>query len=276
MRNNGQLHKNVEIYIAVHKKCDLPLLAGYIPIEVGAALHDEHLGFLTDDTGLNISSKNKNFCELTACYWIWKNSQADIVGLVHYRRFLSKYRINMSQKYFLTDNQAKELLKNHDIILPEIIYWKNYSVEEAYDHGSGLKKDLDTIKVIISDRFPEYTDTYNKVLSGHKGSYCNVIICSKNTYDLYCSWLFDILFEAERRIDISGYSASEARIFGYLSEILLNVWVEYNNLKIYYMPLVRISERIGCKRKLLSLVEKFPLCRPMIRSCLIYKFNKEL
>lgn len=267
---------SVEIYIAVHKKCTLPLLDGYVPLEVGAALRDKDLGFLTDHTGLNISLKNKNYCELTACYWIWKHSKANIVGLVHYRRFLSKYRINVSQKYFLSVNKAKKILKNHDIILPEVIYWKNYNVAEAYDHGSGFKKDLDTIKDIITRHYPEYTDTYNKILSGHKGSYCNVMVCPKNIYDLYCTWLFDILFEAEKRIDIRNYTESEARIWGYLSEILLNVWVEHNNLKIYHMPLVRIGERVSRKRKLLSLVEKIPFSRPVIRYCMIYKFNKDL
>ncbi|MFT9317077.1 DUF4422 domain-containing protein, partial [Liquorilactobacillus sp.] len=53
----------------------------------------------------------------------------------------------------------------------------------------------------------------------------------------YCTWLFDILFESEKKIDISGYDTQEARVFGYLAEILINVWVFKNNIKIKYLPI---------------------------------------
>ena len=86
--------KNIKIYIAAHKKTELPQKDGYIPLQVGAALHDD-LGYLKDDVGDNISSKNPNFCELTGLYYIWKNEKADIVGLSHYRRFFLKIHLEL-------------------------------------------------------------------------------------------------------------------------------------------------------------------------------------
>jgi hypothetical protein len=40
--------------------------------------------------------------------------------------------------------------------------------------------------------------------------------------------MFDVLDKVESRIDISNYSVQEARVFGYLSERLFNVWLESN------------------------------------------------
>lgn len=77
----------MKIFVATHKEYDkFPSLDIYEPIQVGAAV-GEHLGYLADDSGDNISLKNKFFCELTAHYWVWKNSNEDVVGVVHYRRY---------------------------------------------------------------------------------------------------------------------------------------------------------------------------------------------
>jgi hypothetical protein len=56
-----------------------------------------------------------------------------------------------------------------------------------------------------------------------------MFIMRKDILDRYCTWLFDVLFELEKRVDVSGYSASEARVFGYISEWLLDVWLDRNN-----------------------------------------------
>ena len=81
--------KKIEIYIAIHKKAKVLERECYIPLHVGAE-GKEDLGFTRDNTGDNISCKNLNYCELTGLYWIWKHSKADIVGLVHYRRYFVK------------------------------------------------------------------------------------------------------------------------------------------------------------------------------------------
>lgn len=47
------------------------------------------LPYIGDDTGDNITQKNKNYCELTAMYWIWKYDSSKIVGLCHYRRYFT-------------------------------------------------------------------------------------------------------------------------------------------------------------------------------------------
>ena len=45
------------ILIAAHKPFDPPALEGYLPVQVGAALAAQDLGFQRDDEGENISEK---------------------------------------------------------------------------------------------------------------------------------------------------------------------------------------------------------------------------
>ena len=40
--------------------------------------------WVTDNTGDNISKKNKSYCELSTQYWAWKNIDADYYGFCHY------------------------------------------------------------------------------------------------------------------------------------------------------------------------------------------------
>ena len=75
------------ILVCAHKKDRCLSHEPYLPIQVGKAISTVDLGFTSDDTGDNISDKNRSFCELTAHYWAWKNlGEADYVGLSHYRR----------------------------------------------------------------------------------------------------------------------------------------------------------------------------------------------
>ena len=81
-------------------------------IQVGAALTERRICELTDDVGEQISGRNRQFCELTALYWIWKNARQEIVGLEHYRRhFLLGER-------WLSDMREREI----DVILPTPLY----------------------------------------------------------------------------------------------------------------------------------------------------------
>lgn len=87
------MNDKIQIYQVVHRNYkNLPVLDGYVPLFVGAWNKDNiPCNYLRDDFGDNISYKNNAYCELTGLYWIWKNVNADIVGLVHYRRYFGNY-----------------------------------------------------------------------------------------------------------------------------------------------------------------------------------------
>lgn len=242
--------------VVTHKKVTIQKNIGYQPIIVGDADFDIE-NAVRDNSGINISEKNKNYCELTAHYWFWKNwnKPYDYIGLVHYRRYLSTRRFSKNSRYYVSEINIDSLLRNKDVILPEP-YKLNRTVEEFYYiDGQGRKKDFDKVRSIIKEIYPEYMKAFNEHVKGNVGSYCNMFYMKHDDFLNYSKWLFDILFKLETIIDLSGYTLSEARIYGYLSEILLNVWVKFNQKKVRYLPMAETEK--GKKSYCLSKIQYY-------------------
>lgn len=234
----------IKIAIATHKKYEMPKDGMYLPIQSGAILNNEKLGYTPDDTEDNISEKNKNYSELTALYWMWKNEKSDYKGLAHYRRHFSKKK-NVSMfstgrfEEVLDENTLRNKLKNYDIVLPTPRRYYIESVESHYNH-THYEQDLLVTKQIIKDMYPEYSDAYENVLKRNYAHMFNMFIMKSDYFDSYCEWLFSILFELEQRLDISEYSPFHARVYGRVSEILLDVWLtkkqfEYTEVPVMFM-----------------------------------------
>ena len=191
--------------------------------------------YTQDNTGNNISLKNPYFCELTGLYWAWKNLEAENIGLVHYRRyFTNKKKIpkeeNEKFKIVLTQNETEELLKKTDIILPKK---RKYYIENLYSHYEHTMyiEPLDETRRIIEEKCPEYLSEFDKLHKRTSAHMFNMFIMKKEILDEYCTWLFDILFELEKRTDASKYDSFHARFYGRISELLLDVWVNKNKIK---------------------------------------------
>lgn len=82
-----------------------------------------------------------------------------------------------------------------------------------------------------------------------------MFVMKKELFDEYCAWLFDILFELEKRIDISRYDAYQARVFGFLGERLFNVWLEKKKLKIKEIEVVNL-EPVDWVKKIIEFVKR--------------------
>lgn len=230
----------MKIYVAMHKKIDLGFKSDlYEPLLVGS-YNKKDKDILRDDKGENISSKNENYCELTGVYWIWKNSKEDIVGLCHYRRFLSKRFFSSKSKYYLTEEEINELFnKGYNMILPKKhLYLK--SIQNSLNIAPNVA-DMEVVKDSIKKLYPEYMEAYDKYMNGNSSYLCNVMITKKEIFDEYSEWLFKILYDVEENMDKETYihDSYRKRMFGFLSERLLNVWIIYNknkfNIKGYYL-----------------------------------------
>ena len=216
---------DIRMYIMTHKEYAKPEGRMFHFLHVGRAIGRE-LGYEGDDTGDNISSKNKNYCELTGLYWVWKNVKCDVVGTCHYRRYF------IENEDYLSEERIAEILRKYDIIVPESEYGENGSIYNHYASRHNAK-DLDVCRDVISRLCPEYLPDFDACMSCSLLSIANMLIAPKAIYDEYCSWLFGILFEAEKYIDINSYDEYQARVMGFLSERLFRVWLMHSHYRIY-------------------------------------------
>lgn len=266
MPKDGKL----KIFISAHKPTEYVQNNIFTLVQVGASLpgRDRLPGAQQDNTGKNISDKNQRFCELTAHYWAWKNQKADYYGFFHYRRYLSfnedikskpdiwgniienNIDEDFTERHHLTSDSIEKLVEKYDIILPskkDITLMPNMgkNMKDQYI-GSGFlhENDLETMMEVLEEKYPDYLPYAKKYLNGHKTYLNNMFIMKKDIFFDYSEWLFDILFECDKRIDFSNYSTEAIRTPGHLAERLLNIYISYqldkNHYKIKELPTVAI------------------------------------
>lgn len=209
--------------IAAHKSAPLPSDSFYLPVHVGHALNAVDLGYQADDDGENISAQNRSYCELTAIYWAWKNLDADVLGLSHYRRYFRGELPGPNGSRVLSEPEAARLLTQHDIVLARP---RNYVIETIDSHyrNGHHGEDLDVLRAVLEGRSPEFLAAFDEVFSGRKLSLYNMFLMKRDLFDEYASWLFPILDDVAARIDNDSRTAYQQRTIGYLGERLLNVW----------------------------------------------------
>jgi len=228
---------DVKLFVCCHKPFPVPEHPLLVPIQVGAALTESGIpGALRDDVGENISAKNRSYCELTAQYWAWKNATADYFGFFHYRRYLypdtaekRPYRIDGAPTENLLDRLNFDilpgLLTHYDLILPkgEDMYLpaREHYAWAPYHHG----KDLTLAEEIVRELSPTYSEPLANYLAQSVCYFGNIFIMPAGLFDRYCSWLFPILAEFDRRVHLTGYGPQELRVDGYLAERLLGGFV---------------------------------------------------
>lgn len=245
----------IQIAVAAHKPYPMPDDPLYLPIQAGRALHDP-LEFPGDNTGDNISGKNDSFCELTVLYWAWKNLQADAIGLCHYRRYFAGHPFGAKWDRILTGGQAVRLMADAEVLLPKP---RNYFIETNYSqyahahHGA----DLDAARAVLAELYPAYLPAFDTVMARTWGHRFNMLLMRRETLDRYCTWLFDILFRLEREIDLSAYSSYDRRVFGFLAERLLDVWLETEQPKYRELPVVHMEGQNWPKKIAAFLGRKF-------------------
>lgn len=228
---------DLTIYTLTHKHFTKPDDNMYVPLQVGTAINSP-LGYLRDDTGDNISALNGYYSELTGLYWIWKNvHDINYVGTCHYRRYLID-----ENEHIMNEKQYEQIFKEYELVTTKRVVLNN-----SYHYGFSANHNvtaLDMTGEVIKELYPEYYDTFIQLVNGNETYFGNMIVTSKELFDKYAEWLFTIFFEVQKRIDMETDKDSyHRRVFGFISEFLLLVWVRVNNINVKECKVGMVGEK---------------------------------
>ena len=248
----------IVIAVAGHMPYWMPADAIYFPMQGGSLGKASIANWQRDDEGENISEKNFSFCELTRLYWLWKNMEADVYGIVHYRRHFASNSLFIfsPQKRIVERKNIERIIKQTDIVLPKK---RRYWIETSYTQYAHAHHEADLIatKTILKEQYPSYLNAWDRVMNKKSGHRFNMFLMKKNKFFSYCDWLFGVLFELEKRLDISSYTIPQQRVFGYIAERLLDVWIEANEFSYHEMPVVHLESQHWIKKIIRFLSRKW-------------------
>lgn len=244
------------IIVVTHKPYWMPADTAYLPLFVGSkGKETPDSAWQRDDEGESISEKNATFCELTGHYWLWKNIRAEVYGLCHYRRYFGR-RLGKKRKRILSGDQIDLIMSNCDVLLPKKRYYWIETNRSQYIHAHH-EEELTLTKQLLSHLKPDYLAAWDRTMDSRSGHRFNMFVMRKNPFQAYSMWLFDILFELEKRLDISAYSPKDRRVFGYVAERLLDVWLSQQSLCVHECPVVYMESQHWPSKVMAFLKRKF-------------------
>lgn len=203
----------------------------YIVINAGAAMRDD-LGYLRDDTGENISKLNPYINELTAVYWVWKNTSHTAVGFCHYRRFFQLEKNGT----FLTEAQALKFLEDYDV-LTRTISLNRGTFLEIRKIAARDKVFIEFVRSVIRKNLlrihPDYIEIFDNKMYTSSVYFNNSFVMHKNVFDAYCEWLFSFLIDSFEEISAKQPLVNrKTRTVGFFGEQLFTVWLMKNHLRV--------------------------------------------
>lgn len=224
------------IYVVKHKPYDLPELPdGYKSICVGGYSEP---GAFDCSEGENLERFNIKLNELTAFWWLWKHTDDPVIGVDHYRAYLTD-----NDKNILTMPQVEEMLEDNDIILHAFQINCTVETNVIMSGLNGGGRAVDIVRRLLPDG---YGTAWDEVMYGKWYHIANLMIARREIFDAYCEWLFPFIIEAAKEYRPNpGCLFQEKRAVGYVAEAMLSVWVRKQNLKVKEVPAIMLPYETG-------------------------------
>lgn len=216
------------IYVVKHKPDNAKYLDGYQELKVGDIFDKPE----TD----NINHINLQINELTGLYWIWKNTDDDIVGLCHYRRFF----FDEIDDSIMSWEKAQKIVKSNELI-----------VQNWYTFGKSLKANL-------QEHFPGHYATFMKyyaIFTAQEPGLANYLdterfnpqhlfVGRRDFVERYSEWLFPLIIPIAEQFKAEDAGKCDEMIYqrmvSYFSERLLTYYLQKSGQKYIEYPVIRI------------------------------------
>ena len=148
-------------------------------------------------------------------------------------------------------------MQKYDLVLPKQRRYFIESLYTQYAHSAyGHEKDLRLLREVIAERQPDYAQAFDTVLSRTHAHMFNMFIMRWDHFNQYCKWLFSILLEFDKRVDVTNYSPMEKRAAAYLGERLLDVWIEKQKPHYCELPVMFMEKQNWLKKGGIFLLRK--------------------
>lgn len=257
---------DTQLFVIGHSKFYNEENTLYTNIQAGSDYTNEKLCELRDNTFDNRSYLNPCYGELSAIYWIWKNVSCDTrikyIGQCHYRRLFT----------FDENEDFDKIFNNFDIITrkPYEFLEDGLTLYKQYQHYHD-KEDLDHVIEIVKRLFPEYTEDCERMCELKYLYGCNTFIMKREDYQRFCGFLFTILDAlmglhytntvdgieniCREKYDNGHYHLFhgenekedcvfyQRRVFGFLSERILTLFIIHNFTKIKEIEINNIEKQ---------------------------------
>lgn len=238
---------------------------GFAPVGLGPNKYNND--WLLDNSGKNISNKNKFYGEYTFHYWLWQNylnnlSNNKWVGFCTYRRFWTLRDCQFENLDIFKNNiitTEQELWKNSEVVLAEklsinrikktkiikkfgikntilnykILLKKKHNLIEHFKIFHGNYHINEAIKLLPKkDKydFEEYLQNFS--FNPH-----NLFICrGSRILEEFYSNVFSWLFRCEDKFNMNKLNGYEIRMLGFLAEHFVSYWF-HKNFSVYENPI---------------------------------------
>ena len=234
------------IYIATHKECAQPENSSNFQ-RIWLGKESVPKGYISDKKGNNFFNIQKNFAEVSALFSMASKNDKIFQGLFHYRRYFAFDRMILNK--IMTEKEFDKYILDYKI--PNHIFRK---IDEgkiirprkvSYYHSihNCLCKILsvDDLKILYSSIMRIYPGSMKQVekymFYNNKMSCCNIFIANPDFTKSYINWVTPIFTDMLKFIKVSPYSVP-SRIFGFLSEALMDIFIIIKKFKTYEVPLL--------------------------------------
>ena len=130
------------------------------------------------------------YSEGARLHYVWQHVPVKrYVGISHYRRYFD---------FFDDIPDMDVIFKDHDAILPKFnLGWPSVGIQYTACHCGD---DLSVVMDVIRDLYPEYYNTAVEALNSEKFYPCNMFVLTRAMFDEYCSFMYGVLGEYDRRM----------------------------------------------------------------------------